>query len=219
MLHFVSDNIKEEPTLAHMTRVALGVLKKNEKGFFLLVEGGRIAHAAHANMTGKMIREILAFDEAVGEVLGFLQSNPDTLLIITSNLEVGGPVLSKKVWDEKYVLKQDFKQILDDTKELIIWPTRNHTATPAIVFAKGPGSEGVTGVHDNTYLMKIMETEVPVVQVKEEITETTGQEQKELWIKEPKKTPVEIKGQKNEIQEIKKPGPDNEIKKHRRKKR
>ncbi len=36
-----------EPSLKEMTEVAIKVLKKNEKGFFLLVEGGRIDHAHH----------------------------------------------------------------------------------------------------------------------------------------------------------------------------
>ncbi|NML67664.1 T9SS type A sorting domain-containing protein [Hymenobacter sp. RP-2-7] len=43
-----------EPSLADMTRVAIQVLqaKSNGKGFFLLVEGGRIDHLAHANSGG-----------------------------------------------------------------------------------------------------------------------------------------------------------------------
>jgi alkaline phosphatase len=36
-----------EPSLKEMTEVAIKILKKNEKGFFLLVEGGRIDHAHH----------------------------------------------------------------------------------------------------------------------------------------------------------------------------
>ncbi len=36
-----------EPSLKEMTEVAIKILKKNEKGFFLMVEGGRIDHAHH----------------------------------------------------------------------------------------------------------------------------------------------------------------------------
>ena len=42
-----------EPMLAEMTRIAIEVLKrKSPKGFFLMVEGGRIDHLEHANCGG-----------------------------------------------------------------------------------------------------------------------------------------------------------------------
>lgn len=42
-----------EPMLAEMTKIAIEVLKrKSPKGFFLLVEGGRIDHLEHANCGG-----------------------------------------------------------------------------------------------------------------------------------------------------------------------
>ncbi len=36
-----------EPSLAEMTRVAIEILKKNEGGFFLMVEAGKIDIAHH----------------------------------------------------------------------------------------------------------------------------------------------------------------------------
>ena len=36
-----------EPSLKEMTEVAIKMLKKNDDGFFLLVEGGKIDHAHH----------------------------------------------------------------------------------------------------------------------------------------------------------------------------
>ena len=37
-----------EPSLADMTEAAIKMLQKNDKGFFLMVEGGKIDKAHHA---------------------------------------------------------------------------------------------------------------------------------------------------------------------------
>jgi alkaline phosphatase len=82
-----------EPSLAEMTAKALGVLSKKEQGFFLMVEGGRIDHAAHYYDIGSVIYDTLAFDEAVKVAYDFQKANPDTLLIITADHETGGLVV------------------------------------------------------------------------------------------------------------------------------
>lgn len=48
------DGLSWEPSLADMTRIAIEVLKRKggSKGFFLMVEGGRIDHLEHANTGG-----------------------------------------------------------------------------------------------------------------------------------------------------------------------
>lgn len=38
----------DEPSIIEMTRVAIGFLAKNEDGYFLMVEAGRVDHASHA---------------------------------------------------------------------------------------------------------------------------------------------------------------------------
>lgn len=78
------------PTLAEMTKVALQRLNAGPQGFFLLVEGGRIDHAAHANDGAAAIREQIAFDETIALVLAFIEKNSDTLLIITTDHGTGG---------------------------------------------------------------------------------------------------------------------------------
>ncbi len=80
-----------EPSLAEMTAKTLSVLSHNPKGFFVMIEGGRIDHAAHRNDVSAMIREILAFDDAVGVGLEFARRNPDTLVIVTADHETAGP--------------------------------------------------------------------------------------------------------------------------------
>lgn len=78
------------PTLSEMTKVALQRLSSASEGFFLMVEGGRIDHAAHGNDGAAAIREQVAFDTAIATVLAFVDKNPDTLLIITTDHGTGG---------------------------------------------------------------------------------------------------------------------------------
>lgn len=78
------------PTLSEMTKVALHRLSSSPAGFFLLVEGGRIDHATHGNDGAAAIRDQIAFDEAIATVLSFVDKNPDTLLVITTDHGTGG---------------------------------------------------------------------------------------------------------------------------------
>ncbi len=82
-----------EPSLAEMASKAIQVLSQKEQGFFLMVEGGRIDHAAHYYDIASVISDTLAFDEAVKIAYDFQKSNPDTLLIITADHETGGLVV------------------------------------------------------------------------------------------------------------------------------
>lgn len=85
------DSIAEKvPSLAEMSRAALGRLAKAPDGFFLLIEGARIDHAGHANDAAASIHDQLAFDEAIGVVLEFLNEHPDTLLLLTTDHGCGG---------------------------------------------------------------------------------------------------------------------------------
>jgi alkaline phosphatase len=83
----------EEPSLAAMTAKTLAVLSQNPKGFFAMIEGGRIDHAAHRNDAAATIRDVLAFDAAVGVALDFQRRNPDTLLIVTADHDTGAMAL------------------------------------------------------------------------------------------------------------------------------
>lgn len=86
------DNV--DPSLAEMTTLALTQLSKNSNGFVLQVEGGRVDHAAHANDAGALIGEQLAFDHAIGAVLGWMAKRDDTLLIVTTDHGNANPGLT-----------------------------------------------------------------------------------------------------------------------------
>jgi alkaline phosphatase len=100
-----------EPSLAEMTAKTLAVLSRNPKGFFIMVEGGRIDHAAHRNDAPGTIRDTLAFDEAVGVALEFARKNPDTLMIVTADHETAGMALIGNSKDSKEYVGIDLAAI------------------------------------------------------------------------------------------------------------
>ncbi len=73
------------PSLAEMSRVAIQVLNRHPEGFLLQIEGARIDHAAHQNDIATLLREQLAFDDAVAVALEFAAASEDTLVIVTTD--------------------------------------------------------------------------------------------------------------------------------------
>jgi alkaline phosphatase len=73
-----------EPSLAEMTRTAITVLKNNPKGFFLMVEGGRIDHAHHSGNAFRAVSETVALSNAVRAAME-MTSDKDTLIIVTAD--------------------------------------------------------------------------------------------------------------------------------------
>ena len=79
--------------LADFTRKGIELLD-NPEGFFLLVEGGKIDWAAHANDLATVIHDVLAFSKAIEEAVKFYQQHPEeTLIVVTADHETGGLTL------------------------------------------------------------------------------------------------------------------------------
>jgi alkaline phosphatase len=79
-----------ELSLADYTKKGVELLD-NPNGFFIMVEGGKIDWACHANDAGAAIRDVLAIDEAVRAALDFAEKRPDeTLIVVTGDHETGG---------------------------------------------------------------------------------------------------------------------------------
>lgn len=91
-LRLAIDRKSDELTLAQITAAAIESLSQNnENGFFLMVEGGQIDWAAHANDGASTIHETLDFDAAVKEAFDFYQKHPEeTLIVVTADHETGG---------------------------------------------------------------------------------------------------------------------------------
>ncbi|WP_337264857.1 MULTISPECIES: alkaline phosphatase [unclassified Serratia (in: enterobacteria)] len=104
----VNQNL-DQPSLAEMAEKALEVLSRNDKGFFLMVEGGRIDHALHGSNAKRALEDTLALDEAIKSVLAFMQAKDpglkNTLIVVTADHDhsiafngygkIGNPILGK----------------------------------------------------------------------------------------------------------------------------
>ncbi|HPS91214.1 MAG TPA: alkaline phosphatase [Methanothrix sp.] len=154
----------KQPSLSSMTRKAIEILSRNPKGFFLMVEGGRIDHAGHERNLSKISSDTLAFDEAVKSALDFASKKNDTLVIVTADHECGGLVLQpENLTDYEGGLldpifasgtvrtagpRHDFITEMEEA---------THTAVDVPIMASGPGAEKVShGKIDNTRIFEIM---------------------------------------------------------------
>jgi len=73
-----------EPSLAEMTAKAIGILRRNPKGYYLMVEAGRIDHAHHAGNAYRALTDTLALSDAV-RTAQKLTDPRDTLIIVTAD--------------------------------------------------------------------------------------------------------------------------------------
>ena len=79
----------KEPSLAEMTTKALDVLANNRRGYFLMVEGGRIDQALHPTLARKALQDAKAFDEAIAAAIAKVKlTDPElknTLIVVTAD--------------------------------------------------------------------------------------------------------------------------------------
>ena len=80
---YAIDRKKGDMSLAEITRAGINFLSKDlSKGFFLMVEGGKIDWAGHANDAATNFREVIDMDEAIKVAYEFYSQHPDETLIV-----------------------------------------------------------------------------------------------------------------------------------------
>ncbi|WP_315085274.1 alkaline phosphatase [Bacteroides heparinolyticus] len=91
-LPYAIDRKEGDLTLAEITESAISFLTKgNDKGFFLMVEGGKIDWACHNNDPATAFNEVVDMDNAVRVAYEFYKKHPkETLIVITADHETGG---------------------------------------------------------------------------------------------------------------------------------
>lgn len=94
----------EQPALHEMVSKALSILKtkskKQDTGFFLMIEGSRIDMAAHTNDPAAHVHDILEYQQTVALVKKFVEENPNTVVISTSDHETGGFTAGRQLGDQ-----------------------------------------------------------------------------------------------------------------------
>ena len=168
----MAERVEGDLTLPQVVESAIEFLN-NEKGFFLMVEGGKIDWAAHSNDLAGTIFETLDFDAAIAIAYEFYKQHPDeTLIVVTADHETGGVTLGRGkgyVYDLSVVDKvagtavegSDVSNYMSgvskDSLSIVAqigWTTTSHTGGAIPVFAIGAGSEMFAGRQDNTDLPK-----------------------------------------------------------------
>lgn len=89
---YTIDSIPGAMNLPSLTKVALDhVSAKSPDKFFMMIEGGNIDHAAHANDPGGVIKEVLNFQDVIRVAYDFYLAHPEeTLIVITADHDTGG---------------------------------------------------------------------------------------------------------------------------------
>lgn len=123
---YAIDRTKDDLTLADITRSAINFLSKDlSKGFFLMVEGGKIDWACHSNDAATAFHEVADMDEAVKVAYEFYSQHPDeTLIVVTADHETGGFVLGTEAYKlnlqvlkNQKVSESGFTRILNELRK------------------------------------------------------------------------------------------------------
>ncbi|OCJ04252.1 alkaline phosphatase [Rhizobium sp. AC44/96] len=143
------------PTLAQMTAKAIELLRTNEKGFFLQVEGASIDKQDHAANPCGQIGETVDLDEAVQEALKFAQEAGDTLVIVTADhahasqivdADTKAPGLTEALMTKDGAVMAVSYGNSDDEND------QGHTGAQLRIAAYGPRAANVSGLTDQTDL-------------------------------------------------------------------
>lgn len=170
-----------QPSLSQMVETAIKMLRKNSKGFALMVEGGRIDHAHHENRAHLSLGEAVEFSRAV-HLARTLTSIQDTLILVTADHSHsfvlsgfprrGNPILGMAgVSDQdglpyttlaytngpsKTIRSMDdysLSQFLDYQQPVLVPLTREtHGGEDVAVYASGPMAHLVRGVIEQNVL-------------------------------------------------------------------
>nr|CAA68703.1 unnamed protein product [Rattus norvegicus] len=140
MQYELNRNNLTDPSLSEMVEVALRILTKNPKGFFLLEEGGRIDHGHHEGKAKQALHEAVEMDEAIGKA-GTMTSQKDTLTLVTADHH---PTFSRLVATPQGNSIFGLAPMVSDTDK---------KPFTAILYGNGPGYKVVDGERENVSMV------------------------------------------------------------------
>jgi len=138
---------QEDPVRASMGRTYLpratmetvrALTRRSSNGYFLLVEASQIDWAAHANDANWLAFEMQDAFDTLELLLRYVEEDPETLLIVTSDHECG------------------YISLKGRRSPRVEFNSKVHSSQMVPVFAYGPGAEEFTGIYDNTEIFAKM---------------------------------------------------------------
>ena len=102
---------EQDVAFDYLVTEALEYLSKDEDGFFLMAEGAHIDHGSESNDLKWMLRELLAFDDAVKAVWDWASNRDDTLVIVTADHETGALELNEGITKQNMFDKYWFEPL------------------------------------------------------------------------------------------------------------
>lgn len=176
------DRTAEVPTLAAMTKKSIDLLKGDEDGFFLQIEGASIDKQDHAANPCGQIGETVDLDEAAKVALDFAKENKDTLVIVTADHAHSSQIVETMSVDDVRAAAAEAKLPFETVRDAI-YPgltrvlrskdgqdltvsygtsdnldamDQGHTGSQLRIAAYGPGAANVVGLSDQTDLFFTM---------------------------------------------------------------
>ncbi len=148
------------PRLVDLTEKALALLgDRSDKGFLLLIEGGAIDWAAHANSFANEVDEVLGFESATRAVAEWVSRNSswnDTLVVVVADHETGELAL-RLPEDSRFPQAGSETGVVNPGQYAgASYGSTIHSAHPTLVYAKGADCGKFSGVMDNTSIYYIL---------------------------------------------------------------
>ena len=167
---------EEVPTIAEMTRVALDVLSRSGRRFFLSSEEEGTDNMANANNAMGEIRAGQRADEAIGVIQAFIAENPNTLMVLTSDSDAAGmQVLGQPFPADTAPARATNGAPMDGVEGTngrlflaepdangvrhsfaIMWAQYHDVSGGILMRAQGLGADQVHGTMDNTEAYRVM---------------------------------------------------------------
>jgi alkaline phosphatase len=151
-----------EPHLSQMTAAAVTTLDRFNDRFFLMIEGGLIDLANHVEWLDAQVAEVLAFDDAVGVVLDWINASEErkqhTLLIVLADHETGGfAVMGTEVAAAEPLgsFSAGWTFVMPPPPPSTTVVAR-HTGTDTMIWSQGPGSAALGRPVDNTNVYQVV---------------------------------------------------------------
>jgi alkaline phosphatase len=167
---------EEVPTIAEMTQVALDVLSRSGRRFFLASEEEGTDNMANANNASGEIVAGQRADEALGVIRSFIADHPNTLMVMTSDSDAGGMQVFGQPFPADTVPAHATNGAPMDGVEgtngrlfvaqpdangvrhsfAIAWAQYHDVSGGILMKAEGLGADQVHGTMDNTDVYRVM---------------------------------------------------------------